>query len=348
MCRREFSVSACRIAGVEGHVAGDARGSCYARRAIPANGPLRVGMTELLLHTSLNGQQQQFANAARNSGESLLNLINEILDFSKAEAAKVELEQIAFSLTELIDDICYLQGEPACRRGLNLNNICHPRTPHSLIGDPSKIRQVVMNLINNSIKFTHNGNVNIRVEPKFDPSQPEKALIHICVEDDGIGMDPETQKRVFEPFTQADTSTTREYGGTGLGLTISRHYIDLMGGDIAIDSAIGKGTKITLSIPLGVPAPVVSSERSFEEFTARIFTSNSAAYEMVSSHLARLGVNSSPILEEELVSNTNWNKNILVVDHDWNLFSAELESKLDRVDAPLCMVLMPHQPFSSN
>ncbi len=300
-----------------------------------------IGMTELLLHTGLNKQQQQFANAARNSGESLLSLINEILDFSKVEASKVELEQIEFNLTELIDDICYLQGEPASRKGLTLNNICHPLTPRKLVGDPTKIRQVVMNLVSNAIKFTHIGNVNIRVEPKFSPSSAGKALVHICVEDDGIGMDRETQKRVFEPFTQADASTTREYGGTGLGLTISRHYIDLMGGDIAIQSAIGKGTKITLSIPMEFDPSIDFPARAFEELTARIFASNPATYQMVSSHLSRVGVNSSPILEEELVSTTNWKNNILVVDYDRQQFSPEVERKLGRVDASICIVLIP-------
>jgi len=300
-----------------------------------------IGMTELLLHTNLNGQQQQFANAARNSGESLLNLINEILDFSKVEASKVELEHIGFNLTELIDDICYLQGEPASRKGLKLNNICHPLTPYKLVGDPTKIRQVVMNLVSNSIKFTHNGNINIRVEPKFNPSHAGKALVHICVEDDGIGMDGETQKRVFEPFTQADTSTTREYGGTGLGLTISRHYIDLMGGDIAIHSAVGEGTKITLSIPMEFDSSSIPAGRTFEELTAKIFTNNPGVYQMVSSHLMRLRVNSSPIIQEELGSSTNWNKNILVVDYDAEQFSPEMEKNLVNVDSRMCIVLTP-------
>jgi signal transduction histidine kinase/CheY-like chemotaxis protein/HPt (histidine-containing phosphotransfer) domain-containing protein len=300
-----------------------------------------IGMTELLLHTNLNGQQQQFANAARNSGESLLNLINEILDFSKVEASKVELEQIGFNLTELIDDICYLQGEPASKKGLTLNNICHPLTPRKLVGDPTKLRQVLMNLISNSIKFTHNGNVNVRVEPKFSPSNAGKALVHICVEDDGIGMNTETQRRVFEPFTQADTSTTREYGGTGLGLTISRHYIDLMGGDIAIHSAVGEGTKITLSIPMEIDSSDDTSGRTFEELTAKIFSSNSATLQMASSHLSRLGVTSIPILEEELVSSTNWNKCILIIDYDRNQFTPALEQQLGKTDALICIVLTP-------
>lgn len=300
-----------------------------------------IGMTELLLHTQLNGQQQQFARAARKSGESLLNLINEILDFSKVEASKVELEHIGFNLTELIDDICYLQGEPAGRKGLQLNNICHPYTPSILMGDPTKIRQVVMNLVSNSIKFTHSGNVNIRVEPKFNPLVAGKALVHICVEDDGIGMDEETQKRVFEPFTQADTSTTREYGGTGLGLTISRHYIDIMGGDITIHSALGHGTKITLSIPLEFDPHCEPTASSFESLTARILASNLGTYQMVSSHLARLGVNSLPISEEDLVVTSDWANDIVVIDTDGERISSDLDSRLRTVNTCMCIFLMP-------
>ncbi|CAA0097060.1 Signal transduction histidine-protein kinase BarA [Halioglobus japonicus] len=300
-----------------------------------------IGMTELLLHTTLNGQQQQFALAARNSGESLLNLINEILDFSKVEASKVELEQIEFNLTELIDEICYLQGEPASRKGLQLNNICHPQTPNTLIGDPTKIRQVVMNLISNSIKFTHNGNINIRVEPKFNPNSFGKTLVHICVEDEGIGMDEETQQRVFEPFTQADTSTTREYGGTGLGLTISRHYIDIMGGDIAIYSAPGEGTKITLSIPMDFDPHSEPSPWSQSSLTAGILTSNTYIYQMTSSHLSRLGVKSVPIVQEDIGGDSSLQMDILVIDYDSNTLSPELETRLSTAQARACIYLTP-------
>jgi len=166
-------------------------------------------------------------------------------------------------------------------------------------------------------------------------------------------MNAETQKRVFEPFTQADTSTTREYGGTGLGLTISRHYIDLMGGDIAIHSAIGEGTKITLSIPMDFEPNAEPSGRTFEAFTAKIFTSNAATFQMAASHLSRLGVSSSPILEEELISSTNWKNCILVVDCDRKKFTPEIEQQLSSADAPICIVLtrltgdMPSSIFSN-
>ena len=300
-----------------------------------------IGMTELLLHTTLNGQQQQFALAARNSGESLLNLINEILDFSKVEASKVELERIGFDMTELIDDICYLQAEPANRKGLQLNNICHPNTPSVLVGDPTKIRQVVMNLISNSIKFTHSGNVNVYVETKLDETKPDTAMIQICVEDSGIGMDEETQNRVFEPFTQADTSTTREYGGTGLGLTISRHYIDIMGGNITIQSALGEGTSITLSIPMEFHPGNENREKSFEGLKAQIVTSNIYTYRMVSSHLSRFGVDSAHISEEDLFQDKNGSNDILIIDLDKHFPSHEMNTKLGKSNAEIRIFLTP-------
>ena len=300
-----------------------------------------IGMTELLLHTDLSGPQQQFASSARNSGESLLKLINNILDFSKAEASKVELELVGFNLTELIDDICYLQAEPASRKGLTLNNICHPKTPDILIGDPTKVRQIVMNLISNSIKFARDGNINIGVALTLDTSSEEEVLVEIWVEDQGIGMDKETQQRVFEPFVQADASTTREYGGTGLGLTISRNYIDVMGGDITIESSIGVGTKITLSIPMTVDPSSEEPKKYFLGFSAKILTENTATYTMISNALTRQGVTSSRILEDELAASTSCEHSILIVDYDSQRFSTELARKVFNIDALAHIVLAP-------
>ena len=300
-----------------------------------------IGMTELLLHTDLSGPQQQFASSARNSGESLLKLINSILDFSKAEASKVELELVGFNLTELIDDICYLQAEPASRKGLTLNNICHPKTPDILIGDPTKVRQIVMNLISNSIKFSSDGNINIGVDLTLDTSSEEERLVQIWVEDQGIGMDKETQQRVFEPFVQADASTTREYGGTGLGLTISRNYIDVMGGDITIESSIGVGTKITLSIPMTVDHSSEEPKKYFLGFSAKILTENTATYTMISNALTRQGVTSSRILEDEIAASTSCEHSILIVDYDSQRFSTELARKVFNIDALAHIVLAP-------
>ncbi|RLA49736.1 MAG: hypothetical protein DRR42_15045 [Gammaproteobacteria bacterium] len=300
-----------------------------------------IGMTELLLHTNLNGQQRQFASAAHNSGESLLNLINEILDFSKVEASKFELEHIEFSLVELIDDICYLQGEPANRRGLSINSICDISVPDLLIGDPTKIRQVVMNLVSNSIKFTHAGNVNIRISSRPDLSKVGQAMIHITVEDEGIGMDEATQQRVFEAFTQADASTTREYGGTGLGLAISRHYIDLMGGDIVIKSTPGEGTKITISIPMEFSSTRSNRIVGGKSYRAKILSLNPATYEMLESHLLLLGVESSPLLESDLSLDTNWNNTICIVDYDPNKDQSTTWSTLGNIKIPARIILTP-------
>jgi CheY-like chemotaxis protein/HPt (histidine-containing phosphotransfer) domain-containing protein len=154
-------------------------------------------------------------------------------------------------------------------------------------------------------------------------------------------MDGETQKRVFEPFTQADASTTRKYGGTGLGLTISRHYIDLMGGDIAIQSVQGEGTKITLSIPMEFDNSSSSSVSAFQELNAKILTNNPDTYQMASNHLSRLGVNSSPILADQLIATANLNTNILLFDYDRDQFSSEIEKNLGKVDAQVCIVLTP-------
>jgi len=270
-----------------------------------------IGMTELLLHTSLNRQQRQFAQAAHKSGESLLNLINEILDYSKVEASKVELEQIDFSLLELLDDICYLQSEPASRKGLNLNSIVDPSIPEVLTGDPTKIRQVVMNLVSNSIKFTHSGNVNVRARASRAPESEKHANIEIVVEDEGIGMDQETQERVFDAFIQADASTTREYGGTGLGLAISRNYIDIMNGEISISSAPQAGTKITICLALEVQSE--GNTPSYSPLNAKVLFTNKPTFEMVSSHLYRLGISSEPL---EPQKSSVHNMDLLVVDYD--------------------------------
>jgi signal transduction histidine kinase/ligand-binding sensor domain-containing protein/CheY-like chemotaxis protein/HPt (histidine-containing phosphotransfer) domain-containing protein len=287
-----------------------------------------IGMTELLLHTSLSSQQQQFANAAHRSGESLLGLINEILDFSKVEAAKVELESVGFSLINLIEDICYLQGEPASRKGIHLNHICNPNTPQELIGDPTKLRQVIMNLVSNSLKFTHEGNVNVRVETKAMSSDPEKVMAHICVEDEGIGMDQKTQERVFEPFTQADTSTTRQYGGTGLGLSISRHYIDIMGGDINVQSAPGKGTRITISVPLPVSVSAAAPMPEHQNTIASVFTDNRATFEMLSSVFDRVGIKANWLQKEALDMPIDID-NIIVVDYRSEELTNELVNALE-------------------
>ncbi|MEP4149492.1 MAG: two-component regulator propeller domain-containing protein [Halioglobus sp.] len=248
-----------------------------------------IGMTELLLHTNLGEEQRRFAEAAHNSGVSLLDLINEILDFSKIEASKIELEDIKFNLTDLIDEVCYLQSEPAERKGLELINICDPGLEDQLTGDPTKIRQILMNLVSNAIKFTHKGHITVMTVARKHESIPDIFNVTVSVTDTGIGMNIETQSKVFEPFTQADTSTTREYGGTGLGLSISKKFIELMDGEIGVRSEPGTGSTVEATIPLR------ASRRKIEVLAAQnisvtAFSTSTARREMISSHLSSLKV----------------------------------------------------------
>ena len=249
-----------------------------------------IGMTELLLHTDLTNQQRKFATAAHKSGSALLDLINDILDFSKIEASRVDLEKTPFDLIALIEEACYLQSEPAARKGLELNHTVDHTVPSRLLGDPGKIRQILMNLLNNAIKFTLQGEINVFVKyTRTDISNGDR--IEISIRDTGIGMDRETARKVFEPFTQADASTTRQYGGTGLGLSITRNYIELMGGDINVTSTLNVGTEVTISIPMSEAQiadqkvlPLKISER-----TVHVISSKDSTRAMILSQLGRLG-----------------------------------------------------------
>ncbi|MEH6519438.1 MAG: two-component regulator propeller domain-containing protein [Halioglobus sp.] len=281
-----------------------------------------IGMTELLLHTDLTEQQKRFANAAHNSGEALLGLINDILDFSKIEASKVELEAVEFNLFDLIDEICYLQGEPAQRKKLSLNSIYDQNIPDMVVADPTRIRQVVMNLVSNSIKFTHVGEVNIRVSSMPSMQNRNQTTLCISVEDSGIGMDGDTQKKVFEAFTQADTSTTREYGGTGLGLAISRQYIELMGGEIDVKSQPNLGTNISFRIPVQIPFRRGEGPNlEFSSYRARILCGEKSTVEMLTSHLLRLGIESS---------STEDTSQFAINDDKHVIYFADYESRIEQ------------------
>lgn len=252
-----------------------------------------IGMTELLLHTNLNDQQKQFASAAHDSGEALLGLINAILDFSKIEASKLEIENIEFDLLKLVDDICYLQGEPSSRKGLVLNNICESTLNQFVISDPTKIRQILINLISNAIKFTNEGSIDISTSINTASDNKNKYLATISVSDTGIGMEDETQKQIFEAFTQADPSTTRRYGGTGLGLAISKQLTELLGGEIILESELGIGTTFTIKVPIGVSEKIVQNYPNKDNIKAVFFSESSSTCNMISAQLKRIGIPSS-------------------------------------------------------
>jgi CheY-like chemotaxis protein/HPt (histidine-containing phosphotransfer) domain-containing protein len=300
-----------------------------------------IGMTELLLHTNLNDQQRKFAEAAHNSGESLLNLINEILDFSKIEASKVELETVEFGLTDLIDDICYLQAEPALRKGLSLVNVCDSDWSSNIIGDPTKIRQVIMNLVSNSIKFTHQGSVSVITNFSRINDAQNTANVEIKVSDTGIGMDELTQKKVFEAFTQADTSTTREYGGTGLGLAISRHYVELMNGSIDLFSEPNRGTTIAITLPMDIGESGDSPSKPLSGLSATVFCLQETNSKMATSHLESLGVACSVASDLESFIDSVSPDSLSVVDQEIVSENLKLQSILKALDCLKGIVITP-------
>lgn len=223
----------------------------------PMNGVL--GMLDILKDTDMTREQEDLVETAANSAESLLTIINDILDLSKLEAGKIELEQIEFNLPTVVEEICALMSVRAHAKGLELNCFLPPSLQQRWHGDPNRIRQVLTNLIGNAVKFTEQGEVSIKVFTQ-EPANG-KTSIRFEVKDTGIGINPEGQMRLFQPFTQADNSTARRFGGTGLGLSISKNLVNLMQGTIGLESALGQGTCFWFSLPLQpadsiIPTPV--------------------------------------------------------------------------------------------
>jgi signal transduction histidine kinase/ActR/RegA family two-component response regulator len=223
----------------------------------PMNGVL--GMVELLAATELNNTQRRYVDIIQNSGGSLLSVINEILDFSKIEAGKLTLEHVPFDLVSIVGEVIELFSEIAGAKSVSLSVESKEGRPHTFLGDPHRMRQVLNNLVSNAIKFTDAGGaVQIRIEAA--PMADGRVPVTIQVEDTGIGIAPEKSSTVFEAFRQADGSTSRQYGGTGLGLAIVGELVRMMGGEITVDSEPGKGSNFTVTLPLETAPAILSAQ----------------------------------------------------------------------------------------
>ena len=224
----------------------------------PLNGIL--GMTGLALETQLENDQREYLELVKSSAEALLSLVNDVLDFSKYEVGKLGLDCVEFSLRELVRDVLRPLALRASASGLAFESVIEDQAPDRLIGDPLRISQVLRNLAGNAVKFTGQGKVSVTVQA--ESLEASRVSLHFSVRDTGIGVPPEKHRAIFEPFTQADGSTTRKYGGTGLGLSICSGLVELMDGRIWLESELGQGSTFHFTLALQLPAPEQTGEAS--------------------------------------------------------------------------------------
>jgi PAS domain S-box-containing protein len=255
----------------------------------PMNGI--IGAADLLLDSPLTSEQRDYGQTLRDSGEALLAIINDILDLSKIEARHIEIEAIEYEVQALVDAICGVQAVAAHRRGLELLYSIDEQVPGRLVGDPARLRQILMNLLGNAIKFTARGEVVLRVT-REGSDEGGRAVVRFAVSDTGIGISAEARERLFKPFSQADATMSRRFGGTGLGLAISRELVELMAGRIGVDSVPGEGSTFWFVVPF----PVASADGDvvddgLQGRTVLVINPSSTSRAIVADRLAGWGVN---------------------------------------------------------
>jgi signal transduction histidine kinase/CheY-like chemotaxis protein len=252
-----------------------------------------LGTLELLLETALDTQQRELASMSTRAAHALLDLINNVLDFSKIESGKLEIESIDFDLREVVEDATELMAERVSAKGLALCAIVDPRVPGMVRGDPVRLRQVLVNLLGNAVKFTERGEVVVRVS--LEAGDDDSAVTRFAVRDSGVGISAEAKARLFQAFNQADLSTARRYGGTGLGLAISRRLVEAMGGVIRVESELGKGSEFTFALcfrrsDVDLPAAIGGTAAEFRSLRVLVVDRHGPTRDGVLAQLAVLGV----------------------------------------------------------
>ncbi len=249
-----------------------------------------IGMSHLALKTDLSPRQRDYLEKIQRSGQHLLGIINDILDFSKIEAGKMAVERIEFELDVLLDNLAGLVGQRAADKGLEMVYDIAPDVPPWLVGDPLRLGQVLINYTNNAIKFTERGEVHVLV--RVESSDGQQVRLRFAVRDTGVGLTPEQQARMFRSFEQADSSTTRQFGGTGLGLAITRKLVELMGGEVGVDSQPGVGSTFWATVNLGVAAAQRSQPPQHSDLVGRrvmVVDDNESARTVLTHTLVQMG-----------------------------------------------------------